>query len=45
MKRFSKPEIKEVRRNLYKIKKQENLSTPKVKEIENNLLELEKKAF
>ena len=40
--RFSKSKIKEIRRILYKIKKQKNLSTPEIKEIEINLLELEK---
>ena len=40
--RFSKSKIKEIRRILYKIKKQKNLATPEIKEIEINLLELEK---
>ena len=43
--RFSKSKIKEIRRNLYKIKKQKNLSTPEIKEIEKNLLELENNLF
>ena len=43
--RFSKSKIKEIRRNLYKIKKQKNLSTPEIKEIEINLLDLEKNLF
>ena len=43
--RFSKPEIKEIRRNLHKISKQYNLSTPKIKEIKENLIKLEKNIF
>ena len=43
--RFSKPEMKEIRRNLCKIIKQKNLSTSKIKEIEENLLKLEKNLF
>ena len=31
--RFSKSKIKEIRRILYKIKKQKNLSTPEIKDI------------
>ena len=33
--RFSKPEMKEIRRNLCKTSKQKNLSTSKIKEIED----------
>ena len=40
--RFSKPKIKEIRRNLYEIENKNNLSTQKIKEIEKNLNELEK---
>ena len=40
--RFSKPQIKEIRRSLYDIKNQKNLSKSKIKRIEKNLLELEK---
>ena len=36
--RFSKPQIKEIRRNVYDIKNPKNLSTQKIKEIEENLL-------
>ena len=39
--RFSKPEIKEIRRNVYDIKKQKNLSKSNIKKIEKNLLQLE----
>ena len=39
--RFSKPQIKEIRRSLYDIKNQKNLSKSKIKRIEKNLLELE----
>ena len=39
--RFSKPQIKEIRRNFYDIKNPKNLSTEKIKEIEENLCKLE----
>ena len=35
--RFSKPQIKVIRKNLYDIKNQKNLSTQKIKEIEESL--------
>ena len=38
---FSKPEIKEIRKNLYEIESKKNLSKPKIKEIKENLNELE----
>ena len=41
--RFSKPQIKEIRRNVYDIKNPKNLSTQKIKEIEENLFKLEKR--
>ena len=34
--RFAMPEIKEIRKNLYDIKKPKNLSTQKIKEIEES---------
>ena len=40
--KFSKLKIKEIRKNLYKIENEKNLSESKVKEIERNLTELEK---
>ena len=41
--KFSKPQIKEIIKNLYEIKKtQKNLSAQKIKEMEENLFELEK---
>ena len=40
--RFSKPQINEIRKNLYDIKYPKNLSTQKIKEIKENLFELEK---
>ena len=40
--RFSKPEIKEIRKILYEIENKKNLSKSKAKRIENNFLELEK---
>ena len=40
--RFLKPEIKEIRGNLYEIQKKENLSKTKIEEIEQNLIKLEK---
>ena len=39
--KVSKPEIKEIRRNIYNVKKQKNLSAQKIKEIEKDLFELE----
>ena len=39
--RFLKPKIKELRRNLYKIENEKNLSKSKTKKIEQNLIELE----
>ena len=43
--RFSKPIIKEVRRNLYQIEDEKNIFTPKIKEIEKKFLELQKNLF
>ena len=43
--KFTKSKIKEIRRNLYKIKKKNVLSASKIKETERNLLELEKNIF
>ena len=43
--RCSKPEIKEIRRNLYHITKTKKNSASKIKEIEKNLLESEKNLF
>ena len=40
--KVSKLKINKIRRNLYEIENQKNLSPPKIKEIEKNLLELEK---
>ena len=40
--RFSKPQIKDIRKSLCDIKHPKNLSTQKIKEIEENLLQLEK---
>ena len=40
--RFSKPEIKEIRKNLHEIERKMNLSESKTKKIQNNLSELEK---
>ena len=40
--KFSKSEIKEIRKNLYKIERKKNLSTQKVKEIEKSLSTLKK---
>ena len=39
--KFSKPEIKEIRKNLYEIGSKKHLSKPKIKEIKENLNELE----
>ena len=39
--KFSKLKIKEIRKNLYKIENEKNLSESKIKEIERNLTELE----
>ena len=39
--RFSKPQIKEIRRNPYGIKNPKNLLTQKIKEILKNIFELE----
>ena len=43
--KFSKSEINEIRRSLYKIENENNLLAPKIKEIERNLLELEENLF
>ena len=40
--RFSKPQIKDIRKSFYDIKYPKNLSTQKIKGIEENLLPLEK---
>ena len=40
--RFSKPRIKEIRKNPYDIENLKNVLTQKIKEIEENLFELEK---
>ena len=40
--KFSKLKIKEIRKNLYKVENEKNLSESKIKEIEKNLTELEK---
>ena len=39
--KFSKLKVKEVRKNLYEIENEKNLSESKIKEIERNLTELE----
>ena len=38
--KFSKSKINEIRRNIYEIENEKNLSLPKIKEIEKNLIEL-----
>ena len=43
--RFLKPKIKEIRRNLYEIENENNLSESNIEEINQNLTELEKKSF
>ena len=43
--KFSKSKINEIRRNLYQIENEENLSESKIKEIEKSLDELEKNLF
>ena len=43
--RFLKPKIKEIRRNLFEIENKKNLSKPKIKETEENLIELEESLF
>ena len=43
--RFLKPKIKELRRNLYRIENEKNLSKSKIKKIEQNLTELEESLF
>ena len=43
--RFLKPKIKEIRKNLYEIENEKNLSKSKIKEIEQNLIELEESLF
>ena len=43
--KFSKSKINEIRRSLYGIKNQKNLSKSKIKKIEENLYELEKSLF
>ena len=40
--RFSNPQIREIRKNLYEIKNPKNLSTQKIKEIQENLFKSEK---
>ena len=40
--RLSKPKIKEIRKDLYRIENKKNLSIPKIKEIEKNISKLEK---
>ena len=40
--RFSKPEIKKIRKNLHETENKKNLSESNTKKIENNLFELEK---
>ena len=40
--KFSKSEIKEIRKNLYEIESKKNLSTQKIKEIEESLSKLKK---
>ena len=40
--KFSKSEIKEIRKNLYEIESKKNLSTQKIKEIEKSLSALKK---
>ena len=40
--RFLKPKIKEIRRNLYEIENENNLSESNIEEINQNLTELEK---
>ena len=40
--KFSKSEIKEIRKNLYEIESKKNLSTQKIKEIEKSLSTLKK---
>ena len=43
--KFSKSKINKIRRNLYGIENEKNISAQKIKEIEKNLLELEKIFF
>ena len=43
--KFSKSEIKEIRKSLYEIENKKNLSASREKEIKENLLELEEKLF
>ena len=43
--KFSKLKIKEIRKNIYKIGNEKNLSESKIKEIETNLTELEENLF
>ena len=43
MHKFSKPKIKESRKNLYEIENKKDLSEPRIKEIKENIFELEKK--
>ena len=40
--KFSKSEIKDIRKNLYEIESKKNISTQKIKEIEKTLLTLKK---
>ena len=43
--RFWKPQIKGIRKNLYDIKKPQNISKQKIKEIEVSLFKLEERLF
>ena len=43
--RFSKPQIKEIRKNLYDIKNPKNLSTQKIKEIEESFFLIRRTPF
>ena len=43
--KFSKSKINEIRRNLYEIENEEDLSAAKIKKIRRNLLELEENLF
>ena len=43
--RFLKPKLKEIKRNLYEIENEKNLSKSEIKEIEKNFIELEESLF
>ena len=43
--RFSRPKIKEIRRNIYQIENKKSFSTVRMKEIEKNLLGLKNNLF